>query len=197
MGAFPGRDTKCAESGCFPGRDWSSAEDGCSPDESIYNGLLFYKLGLSANSQDMCIHNNVQSSFRNILMGVPQGSILGPLLFILYINDSSKLSFAQFADDTSIFMTGKNMKEMYNLMTDQMKRVSDWLKINMLTLNVSKTNYMIVCNRGKKVADAECNSEIDGKIIERISQCKFLGLIVGVEGVPGYLVTVRVSPLPG
>ena len=70
---------------------------------------------------------------------------------------------------------------MSNLMTDQMKRVSDWLKINMLTLNVSKTNYMIVCNRGKKVADAECNIEIDGKIIERISQCKYLGLIVGVK----------------
>ena len=59
-----------------------------------------------------------------------------------------------------------------------MKRVSDWLKINMPTLNVSKTNYMIMYNRGKKVADAECNIEIDGKIIERISQCKFLGLIV-------------------
>ena len=54
---------------------------------------------------------------------------------------------------TSIFITGEN-------------------------LNVSKTNYMIMCNRGKKVADAVCNIEIDGKIIERISQCKFLGLIV-------------------
>ena len=60
-----------------------------------------------------------------------------------------------------------------HLMTDQMKRVSDWLKINMLTLNVSKTNYMVMNNRGKKVADAECNIEIYGKIIERISQCKF------------------------
>ena len=67
-------------------------------------------------------------------------SILGPLLFILYVNDlpnvSSKLSFTQFADDTSIFITGKNLKDMSNLMTDQMKRVSDWLKINMLTVNV-------------------------------------------------------------
>ena len=67
---------------------------------------------------------------------------------------------------------------MSNLMTDQMKRVSDWLKINMLTLNVSKTNNMIMCNRGKKVADAECNIEIDEQIIERILQCKFVGLIV-------------------
>ena len=93
-------------------------------------------------------------------------------------NVSSKLSYTQFADDTSIFITGKNLKEMSNLMTDQMKRASDWLKINMLTLNVSKTNYMIMCNRGKKVADAECNNEVDGKIFERVSQCKFLGLIV-------------------
>ena len=54
------------------------------------------------------------------------------------------------------FITGKNMKDMSNLMTDQMKRVTDWLKINMLTLNVSKTNYMIMCSRGKIIADTEC-----------------------------------------
>ena len=66
------------------------------------------------NRQQFVIYNNAQSSFRNILMGVPQGSILGTLLFILYINDlpnvSSKLSFTQFADDTIIFITGKNPK---------------------------------------------------------------------------------------
>jgi hypothetical protein len=90
-------------------------------------------------------------------MGVPQGSILGSLLFILCVNDlpnvSSKLSFTQFADDTSILITGKNLNEMSKLMTDQMQHVTDWLKINMLTLNVSKTNYMIMCSRGKKVAN--------------------------------------------
>ena len=62
-------------------------------------------------------------------MGFLQGSILGPLLFILYVNDlpnvSSKLSFTKFADDTSIFITGKNLKDMSNVMTDQMKRVTD------------------------------------------------------------------------
>ena len=134
------------------------------------------------NRKQFVIYNNAQSSFGNISMGVPQGSILGPLLFILYVNDlpnvSSKLSFTQFADDTSIFITGKNLKDMSNLMTDQMKRVTDWLKINMLTLNVSKTNYMIMCSRGKMIADTECKIEIDGKIIERVAQCKFLGLIV-------------------
>ena len=82
--------------------------------------------------------------------------------------------FTQFADDTILFSS----QEMSNLMPDQMKRVSDWLKINMLTLNISKTNYMIMCKRGKKVADAECNIKINRKIIELISQCKFVGLIV-------------------
>ena len=60
------------------------------------------------------------------------------------------------------FITGKNLKDMSNLMADQMKRVTDWFKINMLTLNVSKTNYMIMCNRGKMIADTECNIGIDG-----------------------------------
>ncbi len=63
-------------------------------------------------------------------------------------------------------------------MTDHMQHVSDWLKINMLSLNVSKTNYMIMCSRGKKFADFECNINVDGKLIDRVTQCKFLGLIV-------------------
>ena len=50
-----------------------------------------------------------------------------------------------------------------------------FIKINMITLNVSKTNYMIMCSRGKMIADTEYNIEIDGKIIERVAQCKFLG----------------------
>ena len=97
---------------------------------------------------------DISATYRNLEPGD------NPLLFSLFIlmtcqNVLSKLSFTQFADDSSIFITGKNLKEMSNLMTDQMKRVSDWLQINMLTLNVSKTNYMIMCNRGKKVADAD------------------------------------------
>jgi hypothetical protein len=159
--------------------------------EILFNKLYVYGIrGLALdwiknylpNRNQFVIYNNMKSSFRNILMGVPQGSILGPLIFILYINDlpnvSSKLSFIQFADDTSIFITGKNLNEMSKLMTDQMKQVTDWLKINMLTLNISKTNYMIMCSRGKKVDDFECNMEIDGKLIECKAQCKFLGLIV-------------------
>ena len=63
-------------------------------------------------------------------------------------------------------------------MTDQMKRVTDWLKNNMLTLNVSKTNYMIMWGRGKMIADIECSIEIDGKIIKRVAQFTFLRLIV-------------------
>ena len=109
--------------------------------EILFNKLYVYGIrGLALdwiknylrNRKQFVIYNNAQSSFRKILMGVPQGSILGPLLFILYINDlpnvSSKLSFNQFADDTSIFITEKNLKEMSNLITHQMKRVSDWLK---------------------------------------------------------------------
>ena len=67
------------------------------------------------NRKQFVIYNNAQSSFGNISMGVPQGSILGPLLFIIYVNDlpnvSSKLSFTQFADESSIFITGKNLKD--------------------------------------------------------------------------------------
>ena len=62
----------------------------------------------------------------------------------------NKNTLSQYADDTNIFITGENRKEMSNLITCQMKRVSDLLQINMLTPNVSKTNYMIMCSRGKQ-----------------------------------------------
>ena len=90
----------------------------------------------------------------SISCGVPQGSILGPLLFILYINDISNVSkvlfFLIFADDANVFITGTNIDELMNIMNEELLKPVEWLNINKLSLNVSKTSFMIFRTKHKK-----------------------------------------------
>ena len=79
--------------------------------------------------------------------GVPQGSILGPLLFLIYINDfasvSSKLYYVVFADDTKVFISGNNLRKLINTLHIELDKLYAWLQSNKLTLNLLKTHYMV------------------------------------------------------
>ena len=82
----------------------------------------------------------------NVTCGVPQGSILGPLLFIIYVNDiiysSSLLTYVLFADDTSIFYSHKCLDTLINTLNLELANVSTWFKCNKLSLNLDKTCFM-------------------------------------------------------
>ena len=82
-----------------------------------------------------------------ITHGVPQGSILGPLLFILYINDlagvTEKLFTILFADDTTILIEGTQVNSMITSLNSELAKLTDWLKANKLSINVSETHYMV------------------------------------------------------
>ena len=144
--------------------------------------------------------NNVSSETSNITIGVPQGSILGPLLFLLYINDlpksSNVLSFYQFADDTSIFYSSNNQNHTFTVLNDELANVSDWLKANKLSLNIRKTkwvNFNRNPNRGNSInknnensnseiydntINVDSNLYIDNNLITQCSSTNFLGVTI-------------------
>ena len=123
-------------------------------------------------------YNNVKSDKENVKCGVPQGSILGPLLFLLYINDLTTLTTTSlsvlFADDTNIFLSGKNLQSISMTLNEQLTAIYEWLCCNKLSLNVLKTHYMIFTPRNKKVNDI--NLYIDKVPIGRVYVTKFLGV---------------------
>ena len=136
--------------------------------------------GYLTNRKQLVRVNGHCSSFSSITCVVPQGSILGPLLFLVYINDlpyaSSKLKFILFADDTSILFRTKNPSSIVPLLNDELILVSNWFKINKLSLNVKKTNFMIFQNRTQSYKDLEIN--VNGSPIKQTNNIKFLGLLI-------------------
>ena len=130
------------------------------------------------NRKQYTVIDNAESSQSLIKCGVPQGSILGPILFLIYINDlnyiSKLLHTIMFADDTNLFLTGKSLTELEQQMNKELEIVNNWFKANLLSLNVTKTSYIIFGN--KKCHDI--NIFIQNTSLSRQFETKFLGVIL-------------------
>ena len=91
--------------------------------------------------------------------GIPQGSTLGPFLFLLYINDlpncSTNLIFRIFADDTNLFASACDLKSLEALINSELEKVKEWCDVNKLSINLSKTNYMIIKSSRKPSENIE------------------------------------------
>ena len=130
-----------------------------------------------------------------ITCGVPQGSILGPLLFLIYINDISKcLDYGVarlFADDTNLTFSGCSFAALQNKMSKDLKGIASWLSANRLTLNTLKTDFMVVGSRQRVVSLEEdiALSLLDSKLNKSI---KCLGVDIVAYSV--YVILFILSP---
>ena len=133
-----------------------------------------------ANRQQFVLINKYKSSYENIVCGVPQGSILGPLLFILYINDiplsSKKGNFILFADDTNVLYNADNLMQLEEIINTELKQIYDWLTSNKLFLNVGKTKYLIFNVKNRKIDKSTFSVTLNNINIENVSFTKFLGV---------------------
>ena len=157
--------------------------------EILLNKLTYYGFrGLSQkwlssylSNRTQCVQiGNELSDFKHIDCGVPQGSVLGPLLFLLYINDivssSNILKFQLFADDTCIFYSNKSRDVLESTLNNELIKVNDWLIVNKLSLNVSKSNVLTF--RAKNANDLPIlNLTINGQKIEEKTCAKYLGIL--------------------
>ncbi len=157
--------------------------------------ILLYKLdyyGISGDSlrliknyltnrKQYVIYNTHKSSLTDIKTGVPQGSILGPLLFSIYINDlinvSAKLSYLMYADDTTIYFNLEDfpINNIEYSVSCELSKVHTWLQHNKLSLNADKTKCMTFHTRQKKINPLIFS--IDGQQIENVKHFKFLGIM--------------------
>jgi len=133
---------------------------------------------LTGRSQRV-IFNNCSSRPTEVTCGVPQGSILGPLLFLLYINDlpntTSIPHFILFADDTNILFSHQDPKTLESMINTELKIISNWFKLNKLSLNIKKTNYIVFKNKYSNKPDCDYNIKIDNTPIQKVETTKFLG----------------------
>ena len=144
--------------------------------------LHWFKDYLSNRKQFVSIANTT-SSLQCTSCGVPQGSVLGPLLFLLYVNDIKNsiddCTVKLFADDTNLFVHGKTLREVFLKANDAVARLSKWFMANKLSLSIDKTCYSVFGSKSSDVDDYDI--KIDDTVLKSVKCTKYLGVLIDSE----------------
>ena len=161
--------------------------------DTVDHTILLYKLKAMGISSSSCqwfeayLTNRTQvtdlggtfSSRGNITCGVPQGSILGPLLFLIYVNDMAtavKCKLLLYADDSALLISGKDVLEIQSLLGGELESVSKWLVDNKLSLHLGKTESILFGSKKKLRKCSKLEVTCNGVKIESKSSVKYLGV---------------------
>ena len=146
------------------------------------NAWKLLKSYLQNRKQFVSGNGNFFSGNINVDTGVPQGSVLGPLLFLIHINDlknSTSMHVLNSADDTLLYNTFSNPNNMENVANRELGNVTQWLKVNHLKLNSSKTKFMVFATKSPLYKSIDIKLTIEGNLeIEKVNEYKYLGLII-------------------
>ena len=136
-----------------------------------------------SNRKQFVTLNDVNSAHRTISTGVPQGSVLGPLLFILFVNDivnsSRLLHFILFADDTNLFYSCRNLELLLTTVNLELCKLATWFRANKLSLNVNKTNFIMFGR--KRLSCGHQTVKIDDVLLTQVESTKFLGVHIDAK----------------
>ena len=124
--------------------------------------------------------NGIKSDMLNVIIGVPQGSILGPLLYVIYVNDvPNALNYIPrlYADDTCLVIHKHNTNILEKEISVNVHNLKIWLDANELTLNLNKTACLVIplTNSNK---NQNLNPIIDDKLIKVVSCCRYFGVFI-------------------
>ncbi len=143
--------------------------------------INWFKSYLGERQQKTKVYG-MYSEFKEIPCGVPQGSILGPLLFIIYINDltnhSHDLHASLYADDTTLYCFSNMSVEIVLTMQIELETVNQWFRAIRLTLNTEKTKFIIFGNKNKLGNVGNVELTMNNERIERVTSFKYLGIIM-------------------
>ena len=163
--------------------------------DTVHHGILINKLekyGIRGIANDWFASyltgrkhfvsmNNISSNLNDINCGIPQGYVLGPLLFLLYINDFYKCSelfdFHHFADDSNLFYENEDLLDLESNINQELVNINVWLCANKLSLNIEKSNFVIFHPHQKKI-EIDVSLSINGRYLKKVDYIKYLGVFI-------------------
>ena len=145
------------------------------------SSISWFKSYLTGRNQ-IVKFNNISSQTNTVRLGVPQGTVLGPILFLIYVNDLSAfvkdVFITMYADDSSIVATGNSVAEASSNLNISLNKISQWFTRNRLLINASKSNVMVIGIRNTTNHAQELNIKFDNNILQKVQHTKLLGIVI-------------------